>query len=65
MVKAAALTSWRTSVKEEVRLVNFMAPHYCGRALIHMDVRTTLFLLAAGLLLDIIHIAALNEWLNC
>lgn len=56
VVKVAVLTPWRTSVKEEVSLVNFMAPHYCGRALIHMDVRTTvLFLLAAGLLLDISH----------
>lgn len=65
VVKAAALTSWRTSVKEEVSLVNFMAPHCCGCALIHMDVRTTvLFLLAARLLWDIIHIAALNEWVQ-
>lgn len=42
------------------QLGHFMAPHYCGCTLIHMDVWTTvLFLLATGLLLDIIHIVAL------
>lgn len=47
------------------QLGHFMAPHYCGRALIHMDVWTTvLFLLAAGLLLEIIHIVALMNGSN-
>lgn len=64
MVKAAVLTSWRTTVKEEVSLVILWLHIIVGTRWYIWMCGQLLFLLAAGLLLDIIHIVALMNGSN-